>query len=116
MVLEGVFLARSGQRKRQPPVSLSPLEPEEALAGLMQVKPEKEIEMPKIELIGGFLRSVDTDNEQLVLAIQVQPPEPETEDHTYSFDPSDFDNNQWLNLVGSFVNFTMVDNVAKKIR
>lgn len=28
------------QRKRLPPVSLSPLEPEEALAGLLQVKPE----------------------------------------------------------------------------
>ena len=38
----GFVLARSKRRqKRQPPVSLHPLEPEEALAGLFQVKPEK---------------------------------------------------------------------------
>ena len=36
------------KRKRQPPVSLSPLEPEDALAGLMQVKPEGEDAMIKI--------------------------------------------------------------------
>ena len=29
-----------GKAKRQPPVSLHPLEPEGALAGLLQVKPE----------------------------------------------------------------------------
>ena len=33
-------MANKRQRKRQPPVSLSPLEPEDALAGLMQVKLE----------------------------------------------------------------------------
>ena len=31
-------MANKRQRKRQPPVSLSPLEPEDALAGLMQVQ------------------------------------------------------------------------------
>ena len=35
--------------KRLPPVSLSPLEPEEALAGLMQVKPEKGAPMPNFK-------------------------------------------------------------------
>jgi len=35
------------KKKRQPPVSLHPLQPEEALAGLMQVKPEREEDMPK---------------------------------------------------------------------
>lgn len=29
------------KKKKQPPVSLSPLTPEEALAGLMQVQPEQ---------------------------------------------------------------------------
>lgn len=33
----------------QPPVSLNPLEPEEALAGLMQVKPEKGETVPKFK-------------------------------------------------------------------
>ena len=33
-------MARRKLRKNQPPVSLSPLEPEVALAGLMRVKPE----------------------------------------------------------------------------
>ena len=42
-------MASKRQRKRQPPVSLSPLEPEDALAGLMQVKPEKENQMPKFK-------------------------------------------------------------------
>ena len=37
------------RRRHQPPVSLSPLGPEEALAGLMQVKPEKGVDMPKIK-------------------------------------------------------------------
>ena len=34
-------MARQKRRKNQPPVSLNPLEPEEALAGLLQVKPEE---------------------------------------------------------------------------
>ena len=37
-------MARKKPRKRQPPVSLHPLEPEDALAGLMQVKPERKTE------------------------------------------------------------------------
>jgi hypothetical protein len=42
-MVRGKFLARfKKQRKRQPPVSLHPLEPEDALAGLLRVKPEKE--------------------------------------------------------------------------
>ena len=36
-------------RRNDPPVSLSPLEPEEALAGLLQVKPEKEQPMPSFK-------------------------------------------------------------------
>jgi len=35
-------MANKRPRKRRPPVSLNPLEPEEALAGLLQVKPETE--------------------------------------------------------------------------
>ena len=42
-------MARKQKRKRQPPVSLSPLEPEEALAGLLQVKPEREAQMAEFE-------------------------------------------------------------------
>ncbi|NQW24708.1 MAG: hypothetical protein HQ475_14860 [SAR202 cluster bacterium] len=34
-------MPRKQQNKRQPPVSLHPLEPEDALAGLLRVKPEK---------------------------------------------------------------------------
>lgn len=37
-------MARKQQGKRQPPVSLSPLTPEDALAGLMKVKPKPEKE------------------------------------------------------------------------
>ena len=37
----------ASRRKYQPPVSLAPLNPEEALAGLMQVKPGRETQMPK---------------------------------------------------------------------
>ena len=32
-------MAKKKHAKRQPPVSLHPLEPEDALSGLMQVKP-----------------------------------------------------------------------------
>ena len=35
-------MAKKKHAKRQPPVSLQPLEPEDALAGLMQVQPGKE--------------------------------------------------------------------------
>ena len=42
-------MARNKKRTRQPPVSLSPLTPEDALAGLLQVKPEKGEQMPKFK-------------------------------------------------------------------
>lgn len=44
--------ARKQRRKRQPPVSLSPLDPEDALAGLLKVKPEEKDDgpMPKFKV------------------------------------------------------------------
>lgn len=42
-------MARNKKKRRQPPVSLSPLKPEDALAGLLQVKPEKGEQMPKFK-------------------------------------------------------------------
>lgn len=71
--------------------------------------------MAKIEIIRGFLRSVDTDNQQLVLAIQVVPPEPETDDHSYSFDLPNLGDKQWLDFVGNNVSCTVSDGVVKKI-
>ena len=71
--------------------------------------------MAKIEMVSGILRSVDTDNNQLVLAIQVVPPEPQTEDHGYSFDLPDMDEERWLVFVGTGVECTVSDNVVKKI-
>ena len=41
------MMARRKGKPNKPPISLSPLEPEEALAGLMQVKPEKEASMSR---------------------------------------------------------------------
>jgi len=109
-------MARKQQGKRQPPVSLSPLTPEDALAGLLKVKPEKEEGMPKISELWGILVSVDTDDHQMVVAVKTVPPEPQTHEETYEYRLPGWTEEMFTEAVGFPVRLLIEDTIVVQLR
>ena len=99
-------------RQTKPPVSLHPLEPEDALAGLMQVKPEgTEDNMAKIEQVIGTLVAADTDAKKLTLT-DVGGRRADRKEYSYELGLNEA---EFMDLMGYAVVCIMSDEVIKKL-
>ena len=71
--------------------------------------------MAKIEQHSGFLQGVDTEKHELVLAVQVVPPEPETADKTFKYDLAGWSEEAFLERLGTRCYAKTVDGVIKEL-
>ncbi|MCH7656212.1 MAG: hypothetical protein IIC95_09575 [Chloroflexi bacterium] len=70
--------------------------------------------MAKIEQFSGILQSVDTEKRELVLAVQVVPPEPETADRTFKYDLSGWSEDAFFERLGTRCYAKTVDSIIKE--